>query len=120
METFILEKKERTVQIEGRKFILREMGAERFRNYTLKLVEISKAIKDIASRRSVDTKNSENAKAEEELLSIILSEPIDPDKPADSNFLQSLSFSQRLGLFKIQDELNGTEELLKKIQNLLV
>lgn len=121
-DTFILEKRQRVIRLDDREFTMREMGAADFRSYTNKLVEMHKGVKACAQMSSDgdisallrDASNMECA-----LLQMVLSEPLDESKPADEDFIAGLSFSQRQAIFKAQDELNNTAELLKNLTSLL-
>lgn len=119
-DTFILEKRRKTVVIDGRKFIMREMGAEALRSYTKNLYSVGRELKArVAEKRDIEEAMQEASEAELHLLMELLKEPADADKPADEAFLRGLSHSQREAVFKLQDELNDMEGLLKKTASLL-
>ena len=123
-DTLILEKRSRTVRLGDRSFIMREMGADEYRRYTKALIEAGKDAKDrlSGSDRSLETIDAAlKVAAETELLLLmdLLKEPTDQSKPADEAFLRGLSYSQRIGIFSLQDDLNGTKDLLKNLASLL-
>ena len=122
-DVFILDKRKRTVRIEDREFVMREMGAEAYRDYTKNLIEAGKEAKARLSNRdymiTFDAALQVASDTEMILLMELLKEPVDSTKPADEAFLRTLSYSQRGGVFKLQDELNGTAELLKNLVSLL-
>ena len=119
-DVFILEKRHKTVLIDGRKFIMREMSAEALRAYTKNLYSASRDLKArLAEKTDIESAMLEASETELLLLMDLLKEPVEADKPADEAFLRGLSFSQRQGIFKLQDDLNDMEGLLKKTASLL-
>lgn len=122
-DMFILEKRHRTVRIDGRGFVIREMSAEALREYIKAIQEADQAVKAAIAAESgsitMDSAISIATDGELLLLMDVLKEPLNPDEPADEAFCRSLSYSQRVELFKIQNELNDTGELLKNLTSLL-
>ncbi len=122
-DTFILEKRKRTVRIDGRSFIMREMGAEAFRDYIKSIQEASEAVKaGLAAERDSTTMHDAIALASDgELLLLmdLLKEPVPGGEPADEAFCRGLSFSQRSAIFKLQNDLNDAGALLKNLTSLL-
>ncbi len=123
MDDLILEKRSRTIDLDGRRFVLREMGAEMQRRYLDSLMAAGREIRARARGESVSGDAQVALAAEADLgmaiIMDILREPVDPALPADSAFIAGLSYRQCQDLFRIQDELNGTQELLKNLQSLL-
>lgn len=121
-DMFILEKRHRTVRIDGRGFVIREMSAEALREYIKAIQEADRAVKAAIAAESgsitMDSAISIATDGELLLLMDVLAEPL--DEPADEAFCRSLSYSQRVAIFKIQNELNDTGELLKNLTSLLV
>jgi len=121
-DCFILEKRRRTIQLDGRKFVMREMSAEALRAYTQTLLKAGQELKDqLKTDSGVDLVQVLKEAAETELLILmdLLKEPADGGQPADEAFLRGLSASQRQGIFTLQDELNDMQNLLKKTASLL-
>ncbi|MBQ7567296.1 hypothetical protein IJT17_00645 [bacterium] len=119
-DTFILEKRHKVVAIDGRKFVMREMGAEELRNYSKALLEASRSLKaSLADKQDLESAMMEASETEIRLLLKLLKEPVDAARPADKAFLSDLSYSQRQAIFKVQDDLNDMENLLKKMASLL-
>lgn len=119
-DIFILEKRHKTVAIDGRKFIMREMGAEALRSYVKALIAANRELKArLTETRDVGSAMQEASETEILLLMDLLKEPAEDSQPADEAFLWGLSFSQREAIFKLQDDLNDMEALLKKTASLL-
>ncbi len=121
-DNFILEKRHRTVQLDGRKFVMREMSAEALHDYTQTLLKAGQDLKaQLKADSGVDLTQAMTEAAETELLILmdLLKEPADGGQPADEAFLRGLSSSQRQGIFTLQDELNDLQNLLKKTAALL-
>lgn len=123
-DLFILEKRKRTVRVDGREFVMREMSAEALRDYIKAIQEANQAVKNAlaAEKGSITMDNAISIATDGELLLLmdVLKEPVNPAAPADEEFCRNLSYTQRVSIFKLQNELNDTGNLLKNLSGLLV
>ena len=123
-DTFILEKRKRIVKLDDEhSFVMREMGAEAVRSYSHAVIDAGQKAKAslVTDKANLTLEEALRAvtDAELSLLMDLLKEPVDETKPATEEFCRGLSYSQRVGLFKLQNELNGMDELLKNLAGLL-
>ncbi len=126
MERFLLERESAEVEVCGRRFRLQEMSGSELREYNRRQIEMSdSAVRDLAEDESIwsDAQDSvtllsaaaeKMAGRESAFFCWLLSTPTDGGEPADDALLENLTPRQRLRLLEVQDNLNGTKELLGK------
>lgn len=126
MERFVLERESAEVEVCGRRFRLQEMSGAELREYNRRQIEMSEsAVRDLAEDESIwgDSHDSvtvlsaaaeKMAGRENAFFRWLLRNHEDGGAPADDVMLESLTPRQRLRLLEVQDNLNGTKELLGK------